>query len=257
MIPISIDISEIVDEFSLTYIQASELSESIIDKIVVDYMHKWNDIVNGELKQLRSLYQKAMYVERNSSTEVVFGLAPGEDGLALSIEEGKPPFDMKLGFRNSSKKKISIGGGWYLTVPFRYATSKAVAESTIFSGVLPLEIERLAKNNDGRPLGFSQLSQNYRSLGRRKTLQIGDSVIPEYVHKTPKFQGLVRLNVSSTKEENRGMYMTFRRVSNNSDPYSWIHPGFEAHKFMEKALEQTQISQVVDIALDNFLSQII
>ena len=256
MLPVQIDLSEIVDEFALTAEQAQGLGESIIDRIVVDYMHKWNDTVNGGLKQLRSLYQRAMYVERNSPTEVVFGLAPGEDGLALAIEEGKPPFDMKEGFSHSSKRKTSLGGGWYLTIPFRYATSQAVAESTIFSGKLPAEIERIAKENDGKPVRAIQLPSQYAQLGRRKAIQGADGVIPEYVHKAPKFQGLVRVDVSSTRNENRGAYMTFRRVSNNSEPYSWIHPGFEARKFMDKALDQTQISQVVDMALDKFLSQI-
>ena len=50
--------------------------------------------------------------------------------------------------------------------------------------------------------------------------------------------------------------MTFRRVSDKSDPNSWIHPGFDARKFMDKALDQTQIPQVVDMVLDNFLSQL-
>lgn len=256
MLPVHIDLSEIVDEFSLTAIQAQDLGESIIDRIVVDYMHKWNDTVNSGLKQLRSVYQKAMYVDRSSPTEVTFGLAPGEDGLALAIEEGKPPFDMKEGFRSSPKKKTSLGGGWYLTVPFRYASSKALAESTIFSGRLPEEIERLAQDNLGKPVSFSQLPNQYAQLGRRKEIKNGGLIIPEYIHKSPKFQGLVRVNVSSTKNENRGAYMTFRRVSNNSDPYSWIHPGFEARKFMDEALDKAQISQVVDMALDNFLRQL-
>lgn len=256
MIPVSIDLTEIVDEFVLTSEQTQSLGESIIDRIVEDYMHKWNDVVNGGLKQLRPLYQRAMYVQRESDTSVTFGLAPGDDGLALAIEEGKPPFDIKEGFARSPKRKTSLGGGWYLTVPFRYATSQAVAESTIFSGRLPEVIEKVVKSNGGKPLSAAQLPSQYAQLGRRKAIQTANGVIPEYVHKAPKFQGLVRVDVSSTHNENRGAYMTFRRVSNNSDPNSWIHPGFDARKFMDKALDQTQIPQVVDMVLDNFLSQL-
>lgn len=256
MIPVNIDLTEIMNEFALTAEQTQNLGESIIDRIVEDYMHKWNDVVNGGLKQLRSLYQRSMYVERNSATEVTFGLSPGENGLALAIEEGKPPFDMKEGFSHSSKRKTSLGGGWYLTIPFRYATSQAVAESTAFSGRLPEVIERLVRGNDGKPLSAAQLPNQYAQLGRRKAIQTANGVIPEYVHKAPRFQGLVRVDVSSTRNENRGAYMTFRRVSNNSEPYSWIHPGFDARRFMDKALDQTQIPQVVDMVLDNFLSQL-
>ena len=255
MIPVNIDLSEIVEEFTLTAEQTQTLGDSILDRIVEDYMHKWNDIVNGGLKQLRSTYQRAMYVERSASS-VVFGLTPGENGLALAIEEGKAPYDIKEGFRNSPKRKESLGGGWYLTVPFRYATSQAVAESTAFSGRLPEVIEKLVKSNGGKPLSASQLPGQYAQLGRRKAIQTANGVIPEYVHKAPQFQGLVRVDIGSTKSENRGGYFTFRRVSNNSDPNSWIHPGFDARKFMDKALDQTQIPQVVDMVLDNFLQQI-
>lgn len=255
MIPVNIDLTEIVDEFTLTAEQTQTLGDSILDRIVEDYMHKWNDIVNGGLKQLRSTYQRAMYVERSASS-VTFGLAPGENGLALAIEEGKAPYDIKEGFRNSPKKKESIGGGWYLTVPFRYATSQAVAESTAFSGRLPEVIEKLVKNNGGKPLSAAQLPNQYAQLGRRKAIQTANGVIPEYVHKAPQFQGLVRVEIGSTRNETRGVYMTFRRVSDKSDPNSWIHPGFDARKFMDKALDQTQIPQVVDMVLDNFLQQI-
>lgn len=256
MIPVRIDLSEIIEEFTLTAGQAQDLSAAIIDRIVEDYMHKWSDVVNGGLKQLRPTYQRAMYVERDSDSSVTFGLAPGDSGLALAIEEGKPPFDIKEGFRNSPKRKESLGGGWYLTIPFRYATAEAVAESTIFSGRLPEVIERIAKGNNGRPIAFNQLPEQYAQLGKRKEIQTVNGVIPEYTHKVPRFQGLVRVDISSTVNENRGGYFTFRRVSNNSDMYSWFHPGFKARKFMEQALDQTQIPQVVDMVLDNFLSQI-
>lgn len=132
MIPIHVDLSEIVAEFALTGSQAQELGGEIINRVVTEYVNKWENLVNRELKKTRKLYKNAMYVDRVSPTEVVFGLAPGQDGLALALEEGKAPFDMKPGFSNSSKKKTSASGGWYLTIPFRYATPDAVAEQWCF-----------------------------------------------------------------------------------------------------------------------------
>ena len=143
-----------------------------------------------------------------------------------------------------------------MTVPFRYATPGAVAESDIFQKKLPKEIYDIAKNNNGKPIKNSQLPTQYQQLGVRKAIQGVNGVIPEYIHKSPKFQGLVRVDISSTDKEKRGGYFTFRRVSNNSDILSWIHPGFESKKFMDKALESSQIETVVDMAIDNFLSQI-
>lgn len=256
MIPIHVDISEVVAEFALTGDQAQELGGEIINRVVTEYVNKWENLVNRELKKTRKLYKKAMYVDRLSPTEVVFGLAPGDDGLALALEEGKPAFDQKPAFANSPKKKTSLSGGWYLTIPFRYATPEAVAESTIFQNALPKEIYDIAKNNGGQPVKKSQLPPQYAQLGRRKEIQTAGGIIPEYVHKAPKYQGLVRIDISSTDKENRGGYFTFRRVSDKSDPVSWIHPGFEPHKFMDRALNEAQIFEVADMAIDEFLNQL-
>lgn len=256
MIPIHVDISEVVAEFALTGDQAQELGGEIINRVVTEYVNKWENLVNRELKKTRKLYKKAMYVDRLSPTEVVFGLAPGDDGLALALEEGKPAFDQKPAFGNSPKKKTSLSGGWYLTIPFRYATPEAVAESTIFQNALPKEIYDIAKNNGGQPVKKSQLPPQYAQLGRRKEIQTASGVIPEYVHKAPKYQGLVRIDISSADKENRGGYFTFRRVSDKSDPVSWIHPGFEPHKFMDRALDEAQIFEVADMAIDEFLNQL-
>lgn len=256
MMPIHLDISEIVEEFSLTSEQSQQLGSEIINRVVGEYTHKWENLVNRGLKQTRSLYKKAMYVDRISDTEVVFGLQPGENGLAIAIEEGKPPFDEKPFFKASSKVKQKLGGGWYLTIPFRYATPGAVAESDIFQQKLPKEIYEIAKGNNGSSIKKSQLPPKFQQLGVRKEVQGVNGVIPEYTHKSPKFQGLVRIDISSTNNENRGGYFTFRRVSDNSDILSWIHPGFEAKKFMDKALEESQIERVADMAIDNFLIQL-
>lgn len=256
MIPIHIDLSEVVEEFALTGDQAQELGANIIDRVVVEYVNKWENLVNSGLRQTRNLYKRAMYVDRISPTEVVFGLQPGDNGLALALEEGKAPFDEKIGFGSSPKRKIKMGGGWYLTIPFRHATPGAVAESDIFQNKLPKEIYKLAKENQGKPLQRSQLPSAYQQLGKRKEIQTANAIIPEYVHKFPKYQGLVKLDIASTENENRSGYFTFRRVSDKSEPLSWIHPGFAAHKFMDKALDKAQVEIVADMAIDTFLKSL-
>lgn len=256
MIPIHVDLSEIVAEFALTGSQAQELGGEIINRVVTEYVNKWENLVNRELKKTRKLYKNAMYVDRVSPTEVVFGLAPGQDGLALALEEGKAPFDMKPGFSNSSKKKTSASGGWYLTIPFRYATPDAVAESMVFQNRLPKEIYDIAKGNGGKPVKKNQLPTQYAQLGQRKPIQTAEGIIPAYTHKALQYQGLVRIDIASTDKENRGGYFTFRRVSDKSDPLSWINPGFEPRKFMDRALDEAQVFEVADMAIDEFLNQL-
>lgn len=260
MIPLNIDISEVVQEFELTALQAEELGSTIIDRITTEYVNKWESLVNSGLRQTRKLYKKAMYVDRLAPMTVEFGLQPGDDGLALALEEGREPWDEKPFFRASRKRKTKLGGGWYLTIPFRHATAGAVAESMSFKSVLPQEVYDIAKNNGGRGVRLNQLPSQYQQLGVRGEIRTAaGAILPEYTHKSPRYQGLVRIEISSTSKEaerGRGGYFTFRRVSDRSDPNSWINPGLTPRKFMDKALVAAEIDRVADMAIDNFLSQL-
>ena len=55
MIPIHVDLSEIVAEFALTGSQAQELGGEIINRVVTEYVNKWENLVNRELKKTRKL----------------------------------------------------------------------------------------------------------------------------------------------------------------------------------------------------------
>lgn len=52
ILPINIDLSDLVEEFSLTANQTEILGTSIIDKVIVEYSTRWEDLVNRELKNL-------------------------------------------------------------------------------------------------------------------------------------------------------------------------------------------------------------
>jgi hypothetical protein len=48
ILPINIDLSDLVEEFSLTTNQTEILGTSIIDKVIVEYSTRWEDLVNKE-----------------------------------------------------------------------------------------------------------------------------------------------------------------------------------------------------------------
>lgn len=255
ILPINIDLTDLTEEFALTTIQSGLLSSNIIDRIVTEYTTRWEDLVNEELKKSRAEYKRAMYIDRTGPSEVIFGLTARESPLAMMIEEGASPFDEKPGFQRSSKAKQKIGGGWYLTIPFRHATPEAVAESGIFSSIMPKEVYDIAKVS-GQLLKKSDLPPQYQALGTRKAINIPGLQVPEYIHKAPRYQGLTKVNIQSTPNEKRSGYFTFRRVSDNSDPNSWWNGGILPKKLMDKALERAQIEKVVQMAIDNFLENI-
>lgn len=252
MLPIIIDISETIQEFDLSREEVSSMSRYILTRLSDEFLRNWERNIDSELGSTRTEYKKAIYIDQPDDFNIVMGLSPRLSKLALMLEEGASPFDIKDGFEKSSKRHNKIGGGWYLTVPFRHATAGAVAESG-FSTVLPERIQQIAKAQV-TPLKITDLPDKYQIKGVRQTIT-GAKTIPEYKHKAAIYEGLVRKNIAASENEKRGGYFTFRRVSDNSDELSWMHKGLEARKFMDKTLGDVDFGTVVDMAVDEFLSK--
>jgi len=242
--PILIDLSGVIDEFILTEQETKDLSRYVLSNISDEYMRHWENNIDNSLKSTRSEYKRAIFTDQPDDYSMVFGMTPTKSKLGMMLEEGASDFDIKEGFKKSSKKKQKKDGGWYLTVPFRHATSEAVAESAIFSSKMPKEIEKLVKTID-RPLKLTDLPEGYRE---RRVSRAG------YSHKAAIYEGLHRRDISSSEKENRGGYFTFRRVSDKSESNSWKHPGFEPLNLMEKSLIDTPIDRIVDRSIDQFLT---
>ena len=251
--PVNVDLSEVVEEMSLTIEQAQGLSSFVLDRVVERYGTEWETLVNRSLRRTRQDYLRAMDYDRVSSHEADFILhSSKENPLPIMIEKGKAPFDEKHGFEASPKRKTKKDGGWYVTVPFRHATSEALAESGVFASILPKAVENIAKQNNGRPVQVGQLPPQFAQSNMRAAIERMNSNIEAYTHKSPIYAGLVRRDISSTNNERRGGYMTFRRVSDKSAPASWWHPGFDARGFMQRALDNIDFSSVVAKAIDNY-----
>lgn len=247
MIPFGIDISDIVDEFAILADKSEELSSFMLGKVVENYMFTWEEMVRNELKSTRGEYMKSMFTEPIDNNTAVVGLLPRESNLAMMIEDGASSFDEKIGFENSSKKKEKADGGWYLTIPFRYATTEAIGESMSFANKMPAQIQKVAKKVSPQAIAMQDLPKQYQKIGVNKT--------SGYTHKNPIFEGITKRNVASTVNEKRSAYMGFRRVSDKSDADSFIHPGFEARKFMERTLSEMEssLSEIIDSAVDEYL----
>ena len=256
MVPINIDISSLIEEFSLDENQTLMIGTTIIDRVAQEYSYRWKNLIDKELKSSRNEYLRGIFIERVNPTEIIFGLSNGESSLPLSIEEGHGPWDEKPFLLGSLKAKRTKDGKPFLTVPFRHATPQAIAEAGIFSSIMPQDVYQLAKNSP-MPLKRSQLPESQQIPGVRKEINVPGLKVPEYIHKAAKYEGLVRVEASSSENENRGQYMTFRRVSDNSDPNSWFNGGIIAKRLMDRALEIAQIDRVADMAIDETLERIL
>lgn len=250
VVPINIDLSDLVEEFDLSQDQSTFLGSSIIDAVITEYQLRWENLINRELRTTRNEYKRGVFIERESPLSVTFGLTNRASSIPLMIEEGQPPFDEKEGFRNSPKRKIAQDGGWYIDIPFRYATPEAVADSGLFASIMPQQIYNAVQKT-----GRLDLSVKDSAIGERKAINRLGVNKPAYMHKAPIYQGLTKVNIASTEKEKRSGYFTWRRVSENSDPNSWWNGGIVPYKLMDKALEQAKIDVVADKVIDQFLNE--
>lgn len=252
ILPINIDLGDLVEEFNLSRDQSVFLGSSIIDAVVAEYQIRWQNLISSELHKTRNEYKRGVFIERESPLSVTFGLTNRASSISLMIEEGQPPFDEKEGFRNSPKKKTAQDGGWYIDIPFRHATPGAVADSGLFASIMSNNIYKEVKNR-GR-LSFMDLPAKDRVIGERKAINRLGVNKPAYIHKVPIYEGLTKVNIASIQKEKRSGYFTWRRVSENSDPNSWWNGGIVPYKLMNKALEQAKIDVVADKVIDQFLN---
>lgn len=241
--PISIDIRSVADEFHLSNEEIKQLSSFVLDSLADEFMRHWENAIDKTLKSTRNEYKKGMFVDYGQDGEVSIGLTARQSGLAMKLEDGAPPFDMKEGFARSDKKRQGVNG-WYMYIPFRWATAEALGESMIFSNKMPKPIQDLVKSQR-EALKISQIPREFRGIGVNKT--------SGYVHKNNIYEALKRYESGSGAIEKRGQYMTFRTASENGDPGSWVHPGFKALRLMDSAFSSFPIDDIVDKAVDDFL----
>ena len=252
MFDISIDISGPVEEFQLLLNESKQLSNSILDRLVNEYFQRWQTVVSQNLNRTRAEYLKAMRFEKVDDYNAIIILDERQSKLALMIEKGADAFDIKEGLKKSSKTKSALGGGWYIDIPFRFATSRALGVSSAFSGILPAQVERIAKKNAPASVPQSQLPRAFQKPSYRSEINRGTGkVYPRYDHKVSVYDRIRRIQTGKKS----GKYMTFRRISDKSDPNSWIHEGFLARNFMEVVLNNLPVDTIVDTVIQNYLDE--
>lgn len=249
--PITLDFTDVGIEFDLDRPTINSMIDFVIKEITTRVAYNWELLAKRELHKTRSIYLRSIVVGDsgpNTGFIKLVGVLPN------MIEEGCSPFDMKLGFSKSSKAKDKKGkSGWYLTIPFRWATPMALGESEVFSGKLPEEVYKIAKTkSQGESLKVGELPQQFRVPKTREMVISKSKVFEAYVNKTPLLAGLTRIqHPSFTRVYSR--YMTFRRVSDLSDPDAFIHSGIVARKLGDRAYGMTDIPFEVEKGTDKFL----
>lgn len=179
------------------------------------------------------------------------GLVYSTSKVAELIEKGFGPFDMKDGLLKSPKARVSKTLGKdgkpsrYITIPFRHNVPGAGATGAS----MPQNIYNQASKMDfssitGRdPWGNFTYSWGGRLAatpqGQKTKPKVGGMTAP-YQWTTGPYSGMVRMQDTATGRS--GGYLTFRRVSTNSDPNSWYHPGMKPKPVTQAVIENAEPS---------------
>lgn len=274
---IRIDISDVLNEFNIQPSQAETMVDEIVKHVARRFYETWQTTAAQSLKSSRKQYLQNLQLRDEglmSMSVVLTGKLP------LMIEEGCSAFDMKEGFKNSPKAHKNKNGGWYLTIPFRFAGAGSLGESELFSDVLPKEVQKVVSglsgsktteievngeikgdNNWGGRLSKFAVPEKYsEKLSRPAFSSIENKDINTksqvaYQHKSSIYEGMVR-SEKTYESANQSMFNTFRRVSDNSDPNSWINQGITAYKLAEKAMQNFDKDRELDVAIDNQLAKL-
>lgn len=244
MLDIKIDISEAVNLFSLDKTEVDSLRELTVISFVTEAYNNTVELAQKQLNQSRNEYISALHIVKED--QFTYSLQLSGSKLASMVEMGIPSFDMKIGFRNSLKAKPTKSGGWYLIIPFQFRTTAANPISGNPGALLPRRIYDLIRNSpdvtkDAGPttvvsiLKNQSIPQRYQPQSASVINQLANTA-ESYIPKSSIYAGLVRTQDITT---GKSTYNTFRAVSNNSDPMSWIHPGIKAYNLMDQAFAMT------------------
>lgn len=262
---IDINIDELISEFDLPKNTADFIVETSVAVVTHEIYRQWTLAASNKLSSTRNVYLNGLQVITNSkfsSTILLAGQLPN------MIEKGTTPFDMKMGFMKSPKAKQvtrSTGRGknkitttgWYLTIPFRHGTPGIVGDNAAFSGIMPDEIYDIAKGlENNKSIKKADIPSPYDVPQSRKQIDLPNGKnIPEYTHKSSIYEGIQKKSAAYEKVI-QNTYISFRRVSDQSDPYSWYHKGFPAYNLLQEALNNTDVETIVENRVDDILSKL-
>jgi hypothetical protein len=247
MIPVTIDTRALAEEFSLAASQVDDLRELAVTTITQEYAREWENQANQHLGSTREMYKRAIQTESRGRFTGVAYLDPVE-WIANAIEMGADSFDMKIGFLQSNKVKYTKSGDPMLTIPFRFGVSTSLGESQAFASVMPTVIHETTKALAGRQLKLGQIPEQYhipKSQALRKRITDVSSL--------PKNK---RTSIYEGMQKTTGGYVNFRRVSVNSDPDAFIHPGFSEKNLAQKAWDNFDMGDKMKLVIDDFLSSL-
>ena len=154
--------------------------------------------------------------------------------IARDMEHGKLPWDMKPMLLHGPKARINKAGQRYNIIPFRHGTPTKNTNANFKP--MPTDVYKQARELKATFTKQSMVNGAYQKTLKRGTQLFGTeekhpksvNQTSNYEHKSGVYEGMSRI-AQKHGSGTQSKYMTFRVVSENSDPRSWYHPGYEPH----------------------------
>lgn len=212
------------------------------------------ELAEKRLHSTRNQYIAGLAIDKVTDNEYTISLL---GVLPNMLEDGCSAFDMKKGLLDSSKAKYGKNGKKYITIPFSYRTSAASATSGLPGQILPRAIYNLIRDQPAKvheteetiysTIDSSKIGAKFQP--KPKIVEL-ENKAGTFIPKSSIYAGLQR---TQNKETGKSAYNTFRRVSEDSDAMSWIHPGLPALNLMDQGLASVNVDNAVEKAIDEFL----
>lgn len=182
--------------------------------------------------------------------EAVFATIVLTGWLANAVENGWNGGDMKPFLLEGRNAKTTKDGKRYNVVRFRHGTPGTSGRS--FAPMGAVHQSHGMSRSDSEQLGRRihkaakalSATTSQPGVGTKWGERLDAGLAPKltnrttgYKHKTDIFAGMTRQEKTYGRAT-QNQYMTFRAVSDNSDPDSWHHPGIIRHDFFGKAAKR-------------------
>lgn len=255
IVNIQIDIESIVEEFLIAPEDAMKLTDSVVKEITGRYAQELENEANNTLKANRQQYIASIVVADEGFGKGSVSLV---GWLPNAVEQGLDGFDMKPGLLSGKNAKQGKDGTRYNTVPFSWGTPEALSEN--FSNIMPQEIYEVVQpkktgrvSNVSTSLKESEIPKPFDQIQKKTVKMPKTNELKEFQHKNSIYEGIRKRQDSVTKQNS---YESFRRVSENSDPASFIHPGIEAVNIFGKVEQNFNVAAELGRAIDAYLAQL-
>jgi hypothetical protein len=153
------------------------------------------------------------------------------DKIAEKTEEGYERWDMKPMLLGGPKTRVSKKGIKYNIIPFRHGTGDKSGDNAQFKP-MPKDIYAAAKAL--KPSISNGIKTKYgENLNTKDHLMLLSKHQGKVSHKSLSiYEGMYKIQATYAKAA-QNQYLTFRIVSDKSDPLSWWHPGRAAQPHVQ------------------------